>query len=320
MNLAYLALSSMIISLVAIFFSFIVGWLNRKLIAHFQHRVGPFLAGPHGILQEFADFIKLMSKEVVEPAGSDSFLMDISPVLAVAALLYAMLFIPFTSTKGLLGFSGDLIFLIALETIITLLILLTGYASVGPFATVGTGRLGEQVISYEIPFASSMIAAMIVAGTATISEIVRFQSNVWIIVLNPIAFIVFIIGLLGEFHVQPFAPPVVETEIAAGYEVEVSARRLAFFKLAHNIELLWFSLLGAILFLGGPQPLIPGYEWLGIIWISLKALFIIFIVSLLESVFATYRIDQVVRIFWKWYIPLGIVSILLSVFVRFYVF
>lgn len=292
-------------------------WVDRKLYARFQNRVGPHLAGPFGLLQPVADLIKLLSKEDIVPMAADRLLFTLTPILAPALILLASMFLPIAGPSGIISFKGDLIAVIALLSIYTITIYLAGEGSSNRFASIGAVRAALQLIGYEIPLTLSLLSAAIAAGSLSIGGIVEAQAErgIWLIA-GPqiIGFAIFVITSQAEMERIPFDIPEAEQEIVAGWEVEYGGRRLALFRLSKDLELILLSGLGAAIFLGGPiGPVIPGLEpVLYTIYFILKSIVVLAIFTLVRALFARLRIDQMVSFSWKYLMSLAVILIILT--------
>ncbi len=317
----------MIISILFLMFCFLIlafisEWVERKVVARAQSRVGPLFAGPKGILQPLADFIKLMLKEEINPVGADRLLLTLIPILSATMFMFTLFFIPIWGPYGYLSLPGDLIFLLGISAIFGGLIIMTGYSNPGPYSNIGAARYGELFISYEVPFVLSAAAPAIIAGTVTVGKIVEYQCYNGIIlgVFAPIGLLIMFLSTMSKLERVPFDVGEAETEIAAGWQVELSGRRLAFYRLALNLELIFGVGLIVSLYLGGPtgvflfEPL-----WLSCtIWFFIKFFIVLIIVSIFEALMARFRIDQVLNIFWKYITPLAILQIILAFIVKYY--
>jgi len=294
--------------------SLLYEWIDRKFYAKLQNRVGPLYAGPHGILQPLADLIKLLSKEDIVPEAADKILFTTMPIIFFSLSLLITLNLPITSMHGIISFKGDLIFLVAMLTIISIIVYVSGEASTSRFATIGAERAILQLLGYEIPFMLSLISIAISSNSITLSEIVSAQKNIWYIFTpNIIAFIIFLITGQAELERIPFDIPEAEQEIVAGWIVEYSGKKLALFRFGRDVETLFIAGLGATLFLGGPLgPVIPGLETLlYTIYFIVKSIFILLILTTIRAIFARLRIDQVLSISWKYLIPLSLIQLLI---------
>ncbi|RLE73028.1 MAG: NADH-quinone oxidoreductase subunit NuoH [Thermoprotei archaeon] len=294
--------------------SLLYEWIDRKFYAKIQNRVGPLYAGPHGILQPLADFIKLLSKEDIIPEGADKPLFTLAPILFFTVNLLLTLLLPICGAAGVISFTGDLIFLAALLTIISILVYMAGVSSSNRFAVIGAERAILQLIGYEIPFMLSIISVALTSNSLTIKDIVESQSGIWYI-FGPhlLTFIIFIIAAQAELERVPFDIPEAEQEIVAGWLVEFSGKKLALFRIGRDIETLLMCGLGATLFLGGPLgPTIPGLEMVFYaLYFTLKSIVILLILSTLRALFARIRIDQMLTFSWRYLIPLSLLSLLI---------
>lgn len=315
-------LATIVTSLLAVFFAFFLEWIDRKTYARFQHRIGPLVTGPRGILQPIADFIKLMNKEEVTPDEADSLLLTLTPLFALILPLLSFMFIPTFATTGILSYPGDLLFVLILASLYTIMVSLTGFSNPGPFSGIGGSRNAEQFIAYEVSLFLSAISPALLTETINLSTLVMDQMS-----MSPIRFlisrvalipgmIVFLLSTLAKIEKVPFDAPEAETELGAGWQTEISGRRLAFFRLSTDLKLLFTSALFVTLFLLGPVgPAIPGFESIFYaIWFVVKVVIVVIILSTVRSILARYRIDQILRAFWNWLIPLALLQVLIVIF------
>jgi NADH-quinone oxidoreductase subunit H len=289
-------------------FGLFVEYLDRKIYARIQRRVGPPL------LQPLADIIKLVAKEDITPERADKLMFTAVPIISLTAIIASFLYIPVVAPTSLHSFEGDLIVVLYLLLIPTLGLFLAGWYSGSVFGTEGGMRVASLLFSYEIPFFLALLTPALVAGTWDITNIIIFQNFNWLLIIVTIpAFIIAIVSLQGKLERLPFDIPEAETEIVAGPLVEYSGRRLALFRLARDAEMVVGAGLIAAVFLGGPAPLInltPIYlSWIvgGVIFL-LKTLFIIFLLILMKSAVARIRIDQMIIVAYKWLIPLSLLQ------------
>ncbi|MCX8189086.1 MAG: NADH-quinone oxidoreductase subunit H [Nitrososphaeria archaeon] len=289
-------------------------WFDRKFYAKLQNRVGPLYAGPLGILQPLADFIKLLSKEDIVPKGVDKVLFTATPLFSLSLSIFATLLLPIFSVKGLLSFEGDLVIAVVLLTFLCIITFFAGVASYNRFSIIGAERSFLQLIGYEIPLMISVISVALNAQSVTISSIVSSQKGLWYILgPNILGFIVFIFAAQAELERIPFDLPEAEQELIAGWNIDYTGRRLAMFRLAKNIELVFLCGLAAALFLGGPLgPVVSGYEpILYTIYFIIKSIFVLAILTIVRALFARLRIDQIVSLSWKYLLPLAIIQFLI---------
>lgn len=306
----------------SILFAFFLEWVDRKIYARLQHRIGPLVTGPFGILQPIADFIKLMKKEEITPTNTDRLLLTLTPITAFIIPIFAFMFIPILSGTGVLTYPGDLLLVIILASLYSLMTSLTGFSNPGPFSGIGSSRNAEQFIAYEVSLFLSAISPALLTGTINLAEIVTYQKTMFTvsqflltrIVLLP-AMIVFLISTLAKIEKVPFDAPEAETELGAGWQTELSGRRLAFFRLSTDLKLLFTSALFVTLFLMGPVgPVIFTFKAFSYgFWFLVKTIIIVIILSTIRSILARYRIDQILGIFWNYLIPLAFLQVLIIV-------
>jgi len=297
-----------------IFLSLFYEWIDRKFYAKLQNRVGPLYTGPLGLLQPLADFIKLLSKEDITPEAVDKLFFTSAPILALSLMLTGVLLLPITAPFGIISFNGDVIVAVAIMTIFCILVFLSGLGSLNRFGFVGAERAISQLLGYEIPMTLAIASVALTSNSLKISEIVAKQSSWWFI-LGPqaIGFGVFLIAAQAELERVPFDIPEAEQEIVAGWLTEFSGRKLALFRLARDIELVYVSGLAATFYLGGPLgPVIPGFETvLFPIYFIVKTVIVLLIISVVRAAFARLRIDQMVNFSWKYLIPISLLQLLL---------
>ena len=260
-------------------------FIDRWLVARYQNRIGPRW------FQPVADIFKLLAKEEVVPEGAHTGLFVSLPVVALAAALTAALYVPMAGLNPAYSFRGDLIATLYLLSMMTLCIGLAGANTPDRFSLVGATRALTQMFSYEAPFLLALLGPAILAGSWRISDINNFaQSHTWMIVLQPIGFVVAIVGLMGKLELPPFDAPEAETEIVSGALTEYSGRGLGLFRIGRDIELVIGITLVATFYLGG----------LANFWLFLaKTLALLLVTAGLQSLFARLRIDQTVGLWWR---------------------
>jgi NADH-quinone oxidoreductase subunit H len=280
-------------------YALLCAYLDRKIAARMQHRVGP------PFFQPVADLIKMLGKEVIDPDGIDRTLFDAAPTVALAGVMTAFLYIPVIGSSPL-AFQGDLIVVLYLLMLPTLILAVLGWMSRNIFSAIGGIRTVTQLFIYEVPFFLALLTPALMAGTWTISEIASWQQeNTWFLFLQPIAFVVALIGLQAKLERTPFDIPDADTEIVAGPWTELTGRRLAFMTLTMNVSLVAGSALIAALFLGGPMTPWTGSPGLlpvlaGFFLFLAKTLAILLILSSIKVATGRIRIDQLNDIGWKY--------------------
>ncbi len=297
-------------------YALFLAYLDRKIAARMQQRVGP------PFYQPFADLIKMLGKEVITPDGVDRRLFDAIPPVALAAVMTAYLYVPVIGISPL-AFQGDLVVVLYLMIIPTIALFLLGWLSRNIFSAIGGIRAVTQLFIYEVPFFLALLTPAIMAGSWSISEIVVWQQqNLWIVFLQPIGFIVALIGLQAKLERTPFDIPEAETEIIAGPWTELTGRRLAFMYLTSEITLVVGSALIAALFLGGPVlPWTISPPWLnGIAGFSLflaKTLAILLVLSSVKAATGRVRIDQLNDIGWKYIASAALVQVGIALIINY---
>ncbi|MCX6802192.1 MAG: NADH-quinone oxidoreductase subunit H [Candidatus Diapherotrites archaeon] len=295
--------------LFAIAYGFFMEWFDRKLYAKMQDRLGP------PFLQPLADFIKLLSKEDIVPKAASKALFNYVPVLSLAFLLTAFLYIPIFSNSSPLGFNGDMILVLYLKTLPSILLFVGGWHSGNAFSSIGAYRELSMVFVYEVAFFAVILSPVLITGSWAFSDLAAYQqSNPWFFILQPIGFVVALMCLQAKLGRVPFDMPEAEAEIVGGPFTEYSGKKLALFRLCTNMTMVVGSALIAVVFLGGPSLLFdtsslgwPAMHLLGFAAFLIKTLFVIFILSVVRSAFARIRIDQMVFFGWKW---LGLLALL----------
>lgn len=291
-------------------------WLERKIEARLQNRIGPKFTGPAGILQPLADFIKLLTKEEIELDDTRKFVYRVAPLLAFSIIIFAFCFIPLDGTNIIpgSGFQGDLIFVMALLTVSNFMLFLSGWSSSNPYSIIGATRVLVQYLGYDVPLLFVALTPAFLAGNLSISAIASSQ-NIPFAILTPWAFLLFIFTMQAELEKDPFDVPHAESEVVGGYETEYSGGELAFLKLTRDAQIVLGSALVVELFLGGSAgPVSFGLPALwAAIWFVLKLILVVAISEFLTVIFARLRIDQVLSINWKLLFPLSILSLALTV-------
>lgn len=283
-------------------------WFERKAVARFQDRLGPNRVGKFGLLQPFADVLKLLTKEDIIPAGVDPILYWAAPILSVAGVLLLWPAVPLG-----LGIGGNInvgvLYLIAAGTVGTFAIFLAGWSSNNKYALLGAMRTVAQLVSYEVPMVLILLIPVLLARSMNMQDIVRAQ-DVWFIVYAPLAALIFLIVSIAEIGRTPFDLLEAESEIIAGFHTEYSGMRFALFFFAEYSNLFIVSMVATVLFLGGwSGPLLPGP-----VWFFLKVYALVFVVMWIRWTFPRLRFDQLMSFCWLVLIPLSIVNLLVTAF------
>lgn len=303
-------------------------YIERKVCAFFQCRLGPNRVGPYGLLQSVADMFKMLIKELIEIKHTDKFLFNLAPYIVIASSMLAFGCLPFGRGLIAIDFNIGIFFIMAVSSIGVLGILLAGWASNNKFTLIGAMRSGSQMISYELSIGLSFLTMVVFAGTMQTSGIVEAQSSGWFIFRGHIpaiiAFLIYLVAGTAETNRGPFDLPEAESELTAGYHTEYSGIHFGFFYLAEYLNLFIVSGIATLLFLGGWMPFhIGGWESFNqvmdyipsVIWFFGKVFVVMFIIMWFKWTFPRLRIDQLLRLEWKYLVPISLINLLLMVLV-----
>lgn len=289
--------------LTLIFTGMFYEWIDRKLVARFQNRVGPRW------FQPYADMVKLFAKEQITPKLANPFMFFGLPVVAIAGALTSALYVPLMGFEPVHSFPGDLIVTIYLLSLLTMCIGLAGWNTSGRFSLVGATRALTQMFAYEAPFLLALLGPALAAGSWEIKEISIYAQSHWMAFTQPVGFVVALIGLMGKLELPPFDSPEAETEIVAGALTEYSGRGLAIFKVGKSVELIVGITLVSAFYLGGLNGILP---------FLLKTLVVLLVMSVLQTLLTRLRIDQTVGLWWRFGTILVLAQIMLIIFLRSY--
>ena len=297
-------------------------YFERKVIGHMQVRLGPMRVGPHGLLQPFADGLKLFFKEDIIPADADKPVFFLAPIIFMAASMINLAVIPFSQNFVIADVNVGLLFIFAIAGLGVYGIFISGWASNSKYAFLGGLRSSAQVLSYEIAMGLSLVGVMIMAGSLNLNDIVRAQrDSIYGMYVIPqfVAFIIFTIAAVAETNRTPFDLPEAESELVAGYFVEYTGFRFALFFLGEYIAMFIMASLAAVCFLGGwsiPWYITKALPFLnyvpGIVWFLLKVYAFIFFYYWIRATVPRYRYDQLMAIGWKILIPISLANIVLT--------
>ncbi|NTU71613.1 MAG: NADH-quinone oxidoreductase subunit NuoH [Coriobacteriia bacterium] len=305
MSILKVFIGVVVLVIVVLINTVVVMYCERKWLGHMQGRMGPMRTGYHGLLQPIADAIKLLGKEDLVPAAADRVLFLIAPILmfSPAILLYAAT--PWVESFTGMSFDTGIFFVFAVAALSPVGVLIAGWASANKYSVIGGFRAAAQQISYEVPMVLSTVGLVMVAGSMKLSAIVGAQTQVWNIVTQPLAFLLFFIGVLAEVNRTPFDIPEAESELVAGFNIEYSSMRFALFFVAEYMNVFTVSLLATLLFLGGWNgPILPG-----IVWLLIKTYAVVFLIIWVRATFPRLRVDQLMAFGWKVLIPASLVSL-----------
>jgi NADH-quinone oxidoreductase subunit H len=291
---------------------------ERKVIAAMQLRKGPNVVGPFGLLQPFADGLKLFIKETVIPSGANRVVFLMAPILTFLLSLVAWAVIPFDEGWVLADINVGILYLFAISSLGVYGIIMAGWASNSKYAFLGALRSAAQMVSYEVSIGFVIITVLLCVGSLNLSDIVEAQRGGfwnWFIVgpLFPMG-IIFFISALAETNRSPFDLPEGESELVAGYFVEYSSMSFALFFLGEYAAMILMSGMTSILFLGGWMPLVDfaPFTWIpGIVWFALKISFCLFCFLWVRATLPRYRYDQLMRLGWKVFLPFSLLWVVL---------
>ncbi|MBP2242991.1 NADH-quinone oxidoreductase subunit H [Cytobacillus eiseniae] len=291
---------------------------ERKVMGFMQLRQGPNqVGGRWGLLQTVADVLKLLLKEDTIPKLADKPLFIIAPVIAFAPSFIVMAAIPFTDKFQFADLGVGLLYYVAISGLTTIGMLTGGWASNNKYALLGGMRAAAQMISYEIPLVMSVIGIVLLTGSLNLNDIVAAQENVWYIVLQPVAFIIFLIASVAELNRVPFDLPEAENELVAGFHVEYSGFRWAMFMLAEYVYIFAMASLTTVLFLGGWHPLFSFLGFIpGAVWFALKFMCVFFLLLWFRSTFPRIRADKLMEFAWKILLPIALANIFLTAIIK----
>ena len=309
-------------------FAIILIFMERKVCAYFQCRLGPMRVGPWGLLQVLADVLKMLIKEIFPVDKADKFLYTLAPFLVLIGSVGAYSFLPWNKGASILDFNVGIFLVTAVSSIGVLGIFMAGWSSNNKFGVVSAMRGAVQMISYEMSLGLCLITAVILTGTMQMSGIVESQADGWLIFKGHIpaliAFFVFLIAGNAEANRGPFDLAEAESELTAGYHTEYSGMGFGFFYLAEYLNLFIVAGLAATVFLGGWMPLhIGGWEGFnaimdnipGIVWFLGKTFMLIWVLLWIKWTYPRLRIDQILKLEWKYLMPLSLLNLVLMTIV-----
>jgi NADH-quinone oxidoreductase subunit H len=316
MNTLLLYLGPVILLLIVLGFVTYAILAERKVIGWIQGRIGPNQVGPWGLLQTVADIVKLLIKEDTIPKNADKTLFKLSPIIAFVPAFVVLAVMPFSSKIQFADIGVGLLYYMAISSITTIGILIGGWASNNKYALLGGMRSAAQMISYEIPLVMSVVGIVLTVGSLNLNDIVEAQQKTWFIFPQIIGFVVFIISSVSELNRTPFDLPEAESELVAGYHVEYSGFRFAFFMLAEYVYIFAMSSLTTVLFLGGWNAPF-GLTFLpGIVWFIIKFSVVVFFLYWVRATMPRIRVDQLMQFAWKVLLPVALANIILTTLLK----
>jgi NADH-quinone oxidoreductase subunit H len=291
-------------------------WFERRVVARMQDRVGPNRVGWQGLLQTIADAIKLLIKEDITPIGADVLVYNAAPILSVIAVIAMWAVIPFAHNVYGVDINVGVLYIAAIGSLGTLSIMMGGWSSNNKYALLGAFRTAAQLVSYEAPMILSMLVPVILASTMSMTGIVNAQSQVWFIFSAPIAAVLFFVTSVAEVGRTPFDLLEAESEIVAGFHIEYTGMKFGMFFVAEFLHAFTVGALTAVLFLGGWRG--PGSDatpLLGVVYFLSKSFIGYFIVILMRATLPRIRIDHMLDLCWKFFTPLALAVIIVTMLV-----
>lgn len=290
-------------------------WAERKVLAAMQLRRGPNVVGPFGMLQPFADAIKMLMKETIIPAGASRLLFLAAPILTFVLAMMAWAVIPVNDGWAIADINVGILYLFAISSLGVYGVIIAGWASNSKYAFLGALRSAAQMVSYEVSIGFVIVTVLLCVGSLNLTEIVRAQSTVWFVIPLFPMFVIFFISALAETNRAPFDLPEGESELVAGFFVEYSSMSFALFFLGEYANMILMSALATILFLGGwlPPLDIAPFNWIpGPVWFTLKVAACLFTFVWVRATFPRYRYDQLMRLGWKIFLPFSLFWLVLT--------
>ncbi len=319
-----MVITGVILLVFLILLAFFLGYMERKVAAFMEIRLGPNRVGPKGTLQIVADTLKLLFKEGFTPDAADKFLFNLAPGIIITTALLAIAPVAFARDFQIWDINIGVLYISSVSSMAVIGILMAGWSSSNKYSLIGAMRSGAQIVSYELSIGLSLISIVILSGSLSLNDIVESQANGWWILKGHIpvviAFVIFIIASTAEINRAPFDLVEADQELTGGFNTEYAGMKFAMFLMAEYINLFVVSAVAATIFLGGWMPFhlgnLTGFNHImdfipSSIWFFGKTFFIIFIIMQFRWTFPRLRIDQLLNLEWKYLLPISMVNVLL---------
>jgi NADH-quinone oxidoreductase subunit H len=292
-------------------------WVERRMIGIWQDRLGPNRVGPFGILQSFADLLKILGKEDWIPPFSEKLIFTLAPIIGAVCVLMSFAVIPFSPEIGVSDLNIGLLFFLAMASLAVYSVVLAGWASNSKYALLGGMRAAAQTVSYEVFMGLSVMGVVLLSGSFNLREVVLAQSDGWFIQSQFIGCFVFLVAGIAESHRLPFDLPEAETELTAGFHTEYSGLKFALFFLGEYLGVTLISAMSVVLFFGGWLMPAPLDSWLPpLVWFIFKIAFFILFFILLRTSLPRPRFDQLLKFGWLVMLPLALFNLLATAFLK----
>lgn len=295
-------------------------WVERKVVARFQGRLGPNRVGPWGLLQPFPDIIKLIIKEDITPAGADKVVFNLAPILSLASVIFLWAVLPLAATVYGVDLNVALLYLVAAGSIGTLSIIMAGWASNNKYALLGAYRMVAVMISYEIPMIVALLIPTLLAGTMSMKGITLAQQDgLWFVLLSPLGMLLFLVAAIAELGRSPFDLSEGESEIVSGFHIEYSGMKFGLFYAGELLHAFTFGAFIGILFFGGwnwPLPWGDKYALVGIFNVLAKGMFFYWVIMWVKYTVPRIRIDHMLAFNWKFLTPVAFALLIVTAIVH----